>query len=200
MSISLIKKACTLGIHLFCLPPNTTHVLQPLDVGVFGPMKQRWRTILKSHKLKTKATNITKEVFLSLIKQLWERGITAEHLQGGFRAAGLVPFNLKAVKSSQLAPSLVAERLSAEQTTEGEFTATLTLHHCETPIRAELCGYFREVLKPAEGQQKTKRRCRVELSCVGEVLTNDEVVERIERVMQREPQKRRAVERKECTS
>ena len=44
MSISLIKKACTLGIHLFCLTPNTTHVLHPLDVGVFGPVKQRWRT------------------------------------------------------------------------------------------------------------------------------------------------------------
>ena len=181
MSISLIKKARTLGIHLFCLPPNTTHVLQPLDVGVFGPVKQRWRTILKNHKLKTKATNITKEVFPSLIKQLWERGITAEHLQGGFRAAGLVPFNPKAVKPSQLAPSLVAEGLSAEQTTEGEFTATLTLTHCETPIRSELRGYFRAVLKPAEGQQKSKRHRRVELSCTGEVLTSDEVVERIER-------------------
>ena len=75
---------------------------------------------LENHKLKTKATNIIKEVFPSLIKQLWERGITAEHLQDGFRAAGLVPFNPKAVKPSQLAPSLVAEGLLAEQTTEGE--------------------------------------------------------------------------------
>ena len=27
MSITLIKRARDLGIHLFCLPPNTTHVL-----------------------------------------------------------------------------------------------------------------------------------------------------------------------------
>ena len=136
---------------------------------------------LENHKLKTKATNIIKEVFPSLIKQLWERGITAEHLQDGFRAAGLVPFNPEAVKPSQLAPSLVAEGLSAEQTTEGEFTATLTLTHCETPIRSELRSYFRAVLKPVKGHQKSKRRRRVELSCVEEVLTSDEVVERIER-------------------
>ena len=111
-----------------------------------------------------------------------------------------MPFNPKAVKPSQLAPSLAAEGLSAERITEGEFTATLTLHHCETPIRTELRGYFCEVLKPAEGQQKTKRRRRVELSCVGEVLTNDEVVERIERADAERAAKKKSGGRKECTS
>ena len=46
MSIDLIKRAHSLGIYLFCLPPNTTHVLQPLDVGVFGPVKTQWQAIL----------------------------------------------------------------------------------------------------------------------------------------------------------
>ena len=35
-SITLIKRAHTLGIHMFCLPPNTTYVLQPLDMSVFS--------------------------------------------------------------------------------------------------------------------------------------------------------------------
>lgn len=26
------------NIHLFCLPAHTTHKLQPLDVGIFGPL------------------------------------------------------------------------------------------------------------------------------------------------------------------
>lgn len=30
------------NIHLFCLPPHTTHRLQPLDVGVFGPFQRKW--------------------------------------------------------------------------------------------------------------------------------------------------------------
>ena len=104
-----------------------------------------------------------------------------------------MPFNPKAVKHSQLAPSVVAEGLSADQITEGKFTATLTLHHFETPIRAELRGYFCEVLKPAEGQRKTKRHRRVQLSCVGGVLTSDEVVERIERT-----DAERAAKKKTC--
>ena len=30
------------NIILFSLPPHTTHKLQPLDVGVFGPFAHAW--------------------------------------------------------------------------------------------------------------------------------------------------------------
>ncbi|KAH8923886.1 DDE-domain-containing protein, partial [Atractiella rhizophila] len=29
-------------VHIICLPPHTTHKLQPLDVGVFGPIGKAW--------------------------------------------------------------------------------------------------------------------------------------------------------------
>ena len=59
----------------------------------------------------------------------------------------------------------------------------MTFHTSETPIRTELRGYFCEVLKPAPGYQKMQRRRRVELSCTGEVLTSDEVLERLEKAV-----------------
>jgi len=37
-----INLTCTHNIILFCLPPHTTHKLQPLDVGVFGPLQCAW--------------------------------------------------------------------------------------------------------------------------------------------------------------
>ena len=195
MSITLIKRARDLGIHLFCLPPNTTHILQPLDVGVFGPMKRSWRAILKNYKVSTRAANITKERFPGLIKELWRRSLTPDHLISGFQAVGLVPFDPSAIKPPQLAPSLHTSATgssgSDKQHFEGTFTASMTLHTSETPIRTELRGYFCEVLKPAPGCQKTQRRRRVELSCTGEILTSDEVIERIERaVVDREAKKR----------
>lgn len=30
------------NVLLYCLPPHTTHMLQPLDVGVFGPFQRAW--------------------------------------------------------------------------------------------------------------------------------------------------------------
>ena len=32
-----LKRAADEGIIIFCIPPNTTHRAQPLDVSFFGP-------------------------------------------------------------------------------------------------------------------------------------------------------------------
>lgn len=40
--LELINLAREHNIILFCLPPHTTHKLQPLDVGVFGPFQRAW--------------------------------------------------------------------------------------------------------------------------------------------------------------
>ena len=126
---------------------------------------------------------VTKEHFPALIKQLWEKAIKPGHLQAGFRAAGLMPFNPQAVKPAQLVPSYAAASPSVMST--GEVTAVLTINNGDTPIHAMLRGYFREELRPASGRSKPQRCRRIELCCAGEVLTSDEVVERMERAVAR---------------
>lgn len=39
LSLKLIR---THNVHLFCSPPHCTHILLPLDVAVFGPVKAAW--------------------------------------------------------------------------------------------------------------------------------------------------------------
>jgi hypothetical protein len=41
-TLNLIKLAQERNVILFCLPPHTTHKLQPLDVSVFGPFSHAW--------------------------------------------------------------------------------------------------------------------------------------------------------------
>ena len=70
LSIELLLLAREKKVHIICLPPNTTHVLQPLDVGVYAPVKQAWRAVLREYKLNTRASNVDKEVFPKLLSQL----------------------------------------------------------------------------------------------------------------------------------
>ena len=37
------------GVLLYTLPPNTTHLVEPLDKGIFGPLKMCWRCTCQSY-------------------------------------------------------------------------------------------------------------------------------------------------------
>ena len=39
ITIEVVELACASDVHLLCLPPHTTHILQLLDVGVFKSFK-----------------------------------------------------------------------------------------------------------------------------------------------------------------
>jgi len=62
ISLELIRAARQNNV-LLCLPPNTTHILQPLYVGVFSPLKTSWRKILKLYRLQTKGQKAKRKLF-----------------------------------------------------------------------------------------------------------------------------------------
>ena len=43
LTLELIELARERGVHLVCFPPHMTHILQPLDVSVYHPLKQAWQ-------------------------------------------------------------------------------------------------------------------------------------------------------------
>ena len=45
-SESVVRKCERHNVKFICLPPNFTHLLQPLDVAYFKPLKTSWRSIL----------------------------------------------------------------------------------------------------------------------------------------------------------
>ena len=46
VSIKLIELARKNGVHLLCLPAHTTHILPPLDVGVFKSFKAYFQRLV----------------------------------------------------------------------------------------------------------------------------------------------------------
>ena len=219
MSIRLVELARSNNVHLVCLPPHTTHLLQPLDVGVFGPMKAAWRTILKQHQLQGCAATVTKQEFHILLAKLWDQSFLPQHLKSGFRRTGLCPLSRAAIPSSRLTKALPfsrppptrpmqpqpAETSSSHSEAEEqtavtiELVGTYTVESTVTPVRLQLTGYFSQLIKKNK-ENTTKARPdkrKVKPRFYGEALTLDEVYERLrEEEREKEEQKKQKEEAK----
>ena len=86
-----IELARANNITILCLPPNTSHATQPLDVGVFRSLKVEWKKVLDTF-YQVPSNKVTKEKFPSLVAQLWGK-LKGECVVAGFRKTGLHPFN-----------------------------------------------------------------------------------------------------------
>ena len=85
-------------IIALCMPPHSSHILQPLDVGCFGPMKKSYGREAEDL-MRNKVAHITKLEFFPCFKAAFDASITKSNILGGFRGAGLVPFDPEAVIS-----------------------------------------------------------------------------------------------------
>jgi hypothetical protein len=82
-----------------CMPAHSSHLLQPLDVGCFSPLKKAYGDEVNKL-MRNRINHITKQEFLPCFKAAQKKAITASNIQGGFRGAGLVPFDPERVIST----------------------------------------------------------------------------------------------------
>ena len=85
------------GIVIFCLPPHTTHECQPLDVGLFGPLKRHWQQECHKFYQKHPSLVILKLNFNLVFRQAWLNAVSPANICGGFKKAGVYPYNRNAV-------------------------------------------------------------------------------------------------------
>jgi hypothetical protein len=78
------------NIYTLCMPPHSSHLLQPLDVGCFSPLKRAYsrevEALIRHH-----INHITKLEFLPAFKAAYDRSFTSANICSAFRGAGLVP-------------------------------------------------------------------------------------------------------------
>jgi hypothetical protein len=79
------------NIITLSLPPHSSHLTQPLDVGCFSVLKRMYGREIEGF-MKAHINHITKVEFLMAFKQAYQQSITVANAQAGFRGAGLIPF------------------------------------------------------------------------------------------------------------
>lgn len=85
------KKIITL-----CMPPHSSHLLQPLNVGCFAPLKKAYRC--QAEKLmRNKTSHVTRMEFLPCFKAAFDAALKKSNFLGECRGASLVPHDLEAV-------------------------------------------------------------------------------------------------------
>ena len=90
---STIKTAAAQQVILFCLPPHTTHIAQPLDVASFGVLKQRWDEQCQQYMANNPGKVVTRFQFSELFSHAWAEAMVPRNISAGFKAAGVYPLD-----------------------------------------------------------------------------------------------------------
>ena len=106
ISIELIELAKENYVHLLCLPSHTTHVLQPLNVGVFSSFKHHVGLALNTLLRSSEGRVPTSEDILIILSEAWSKSMTPVNLMSGFRKSGIHPLNPSYIYDQVFAPSI----------------------------------------------------------------------------------------------
>jgi hypothetical protein len=86
------------NIITISLPPHSSHLTQPLDVGIFSPLKRAYGAKINTL-IQASITHISKVEFLSAYHAAYNKVMSKENIAGAFRGAGLIPYEPEVVIS-----------------------------------------------------------------------------------------------------
>jgi hypothetical protein len=167
-------KACIENeIILICLPPHTSHALQPLDVGVFKPFKGCWKGQVATFYAQSRLQAINNQVFPTILQTTWQK-IERMWAVKGFEGAGILPVD----KTKALRKCVDANLEESDAEDDQEMSPRKRdRRHLSDAILRTIAPAATEQTQFALDNTKKKRK-RVQAK-VGEVLSTEEVAQRL---------------------
>ena len=116
------------NIYTLRMPAHSSHLLQPLDVGCFSPLKRAYSREIESL-IRHQINHITKLEFLPAVKAAYDQSFTPANIQSAFRGAGLVPHQ----------PDVVLSKLDVQLRTV-QYSTMQYLGHCNKITLHVMCS------------------------------------------------------------
>ncbi|PQM43923.1 hypothetical protein VE01_10819 [Pseudogymnoascus verrucosus] len=104
ISGSFISHCIQNRISLLIIPPHTSHVLQPLDVAIFGPLKKHLTTAL-SHLNEAQLLRIQKSEWIEAYITARAAAFSNVNITSAWRGSGLQPFQPQTVIRAATLPT-----------------------------------------------------------------------------------------------
>ena len=101
-----IKLAAEEGVIVFTIPSHSPHITQPLDKGMYGPLKVAWKQICHDYLTANPGISIRKHNFSSLLSKAWLQSMSPQNAIAGFKTTGVYPPNRNAIKLVEDTPTL----------------------------------------------------------------------------------------------
>ena len=93
-----IERAADSGVIVLCLPPNTTHLAQPLDRCAFSCLKRGWAKKCQEYSLTNAEKLVTPKTFSAVFCLAWTDAMTINNVAASFSTTGIFPFHREAIK------------------------------------------------------------------------------------------------------
>jgi len=94
----------------FSFPPHTSHKLQPLDRGVFAPLKKLQADEMEAWMKRNPGKVMTIHDIAGIVGTILPRAATPNNIMSGFRVSGIVPFDRNIFTEFDFSPSNVSNR------------------------------------------------------------------------------------------
>jgi hypothetical protein len=134
INVSLVEWARKHKVILFVLPAHTSHLLQPLDVGCFGPFKSAFYKLCQELMRSNPGKIITRYDICSLACRAHTKALTVGNAVASFKKSGIYPYNPDVIREDQFATSLATNSQPVATNTALELADTTPQTHPDNII------------------------------------------------------------------
>jgi len=142
LSLHLSKFCHENGLILIALYPNSTHILQPLDVAVFAPLKTIWKKKVKEWRYENES-EISKFDVPKVLSTIMENDKMPSNIISGFKHTGLYPFDPDNVDYSKVVLRIDQENKPPENDQQTKSHITLIEKNISNELLIEFKRAYR---------------------------------------------------------
>ena len=107
LSVEVIDLCHERNITVVTFPPHCSHRLQPLDVSVYGPLKNAYKIALNDWMVSNVSSRPSIYKLLGIFKIAFEKAITIQNITSGFKTTGIFPLHSLNFCDADFEPSTV---------------------------------------------------------------------------------------------